>query len=69
MCKIAGAMFGIPLEGVLLDSFSELGNMPAGNIATPLVADETIMDITPPTFFIGQTKYMALTKQSIYRLY
>ncbi|MET3321897.1 UNVERIFIED_ORG: chemotaxis protein CheX [Peribacillus simplex] len=33
---------------------AELGNMLAVNIATSLTVDETIMDITPPTVFVGQ---------------
>ncbi|MFJ7754066.1 chemotaxis protein CheX [Peribacillus muralis] len=56
MSKIGESMFGIPLEGEMLESFAaELGNMLAGNMATSLAAD-TIMDITPPTVIVGKTK-------------
>ncbi|MGE7601491.1 chemotaxis protein CheX [Peribacillus sp. NPDC097675] len=55
--KIGEVMFGMPLEGEMLESFAaELGNMLAGNIATSLAKDDTIMDITPPTVLVGQTK-------------
>lgn len=55
--KIGEVMFGMPLEGEMLESFAaELGNMLAGNIATSLATDDTIMDITPPTVLVGQTK-------------
>ena len=55
--KIGEVMFGMPLEGEMLESFAaELGNMLAGNIATSLATDDTLMDITPPTVLVGQTK-------------
>lgn len=55
--KIGEVMFGMPLEGEMLESFAaELGNMLAGNIATSLANDDTLMDITPPTVLVGQTK-------------
>ncbi|MGE6376490.1 chemotaxis protein CheX [Peribacillus muralis] len=55
MSKIGESMFGMPLEGEMLESFAaELGNMLAGNMATSLA--DTIMDITPPTVIVGKTK-------------
>lgn len=57
MSKIGEGMFGIPIEGEMLESFAaELGNMLAGNIATSLETENTIMDITPPTVIVGNTK-------------
>ena len=55
--SIAEAMFGMQLEGDMLESFvGELGNMIAGNMST-LVSQESInIDITPPTVLVGQTK-------------
>ncbi|WP_285766167.1 chemotaxis protein CheX [Peribacillus sp. SI8-4] len=56
MSKIGESMFGMPLEGEMLESFAaELGNMLAGNMATSLAAD-IAMDITPPTVIVGKTK-------------
>lgn len=61
--KIGEAMFGIPIEGEMVDSFAaELGNMIAGNLATNLVNSEVKMDITPPTVIIGQTKMYGFEK-------
>lgn len=57
MSKIGEAMFGMPLEGEMLESFAaELGNMLAGNLATTLASTGAIMDITPPTVLVGHTK-------------
>ncbi|WP_353957916.1 chemotaxis protein CheX [Peribacillus sp. ACCC06369] len=57
MSKIGEGMFVIPLEGEMLESFAaELGNMLAGNIATCLETENTIIDITPPTVIVGNTK-------------
>ncbi|CAH0186977.1 CheY-P phosphatase CheX [Peribacillus sp. Bi96] len=57
MSKIGESMFGMPLEGEMLESFAaELGNMLAGNVATSLASEDTIMDITPPTVIVGKTK-------------
>lgn len=54
---IAEVMFGMKLEGDMLESFvGELGNMIAGNMST-LVSKESIhIDITPPTVLVGNTK-------------
>lgn len=57
MSKIGEAMFGMPLQGEMLESFSaELGNMIAGNLATTLAQNNTIIDITPPTVLIGKAR-------------
>ena len=57
MSKIGEAMFGMPLQGEMLESFSaELGNMIAGNLATTLAQSNTIIDITPPTVLIGKAR-------------
>lgn len=60
---IGQAMFGMPLEGEMLESFSgELGNMIAGHLATSLSQEGLIMDITPPTVLIGRTKMYGFDK-------
>lgn len=57
MSKIGEGMFVIPIEGEMLESFAaELGNMLAGNIATCLETENTIIDITPPAVIVGNTK-------------
>lgn len=57
MGKIGEAMFGMPLEGEMLESFSaELGNMIAGNLATSLAQSNTIIDITTPTVLVGKAR-------------
>src|SRR5699024_7800390 len=43
-------MYGMPLEGEMLTSFSgELGNMIAGGLSTSIAQDGTFLDITPTT--------------------
>lgn len=55
--KIGEAMFGMPVEGEMFDSFvGELGNMIAGNTSMTLAQRGVSIDITPPTVIIGQTK-------------
>lgn len=39
-------------------AISELGNMVAGNAATVFANNEVLIDITPPTYFLG-TEYKA----------
>ncbi|MFS0764701.1 chemotaxis protein CheX [Peribacillus phoenicis] len=57
MSKIGESMFGMPLEGEMLESFAaEFGNMLAGNIATSLAGENALIDITPPTVIVGDTK-------------
>lgn len=54
--SVGEAMFGMPLEGEMLASFSgELGNMIAGSLST-IIADNGIKtDITAPTIMKGDT--------------
>lgn len=54
--SIGEAMFGMPLEGEMLSSFSgELGNMLAGRISTTIVENGIQTDITAPTIMQGTT--------------
>jgi chemotaxis protein CheX len=54
---VGSAMFGMPLEGPMLESFTgELGNMIAGNLCTFVGQDNLELDITPPTVMVGNTK-------------
>ncbi len=54
---IGETMFGMTLEGEMLESFTgELGNMIAGSLATIMSQKGVIIDITPPTVLVGQTK-------------
>lgn len=63
MSKIGEAMFGMPLEGEILESFAgEFGNMIAGNLATTLSQKDIIIDITPPTVLVGNTKMFGFEK-------
>lgn len=63
--KIGESMFGMALEGEMLESFSaELGNMIAGNLATTLSQQKIEMDITPPTVLVGHAKMYGF-KQAI----
>ena len=55
--NIGSAMFGMPLEGEMLESFTgEFGNMIAGNLCTHVGATGLELDITPPTVMVGNTK-------------
>lgn len=54
---IGASMFGMPLEGAMLESFTgELGNMIAGNLCTHAGTENLELDITPPTVMVGHTK-------------
>lgn len=54
---IGATMFGMPLEGEMLESFTgELGNMVAGNICTSVARNGVEIDITPPTVIVGTTR-------------
>ena len=54
---IGAAMFGMPLEGEMLESFTgELGNMLVGNLCTHSSSQGLELDITPPTVMVGTTK-------------
>ncbi|NSL52656.1 chemotaxis protein CheX [Bacillus sp. P2(2020)] len=49
-CGIGEEMFGMHLDGEMLQSFTgELGNMLAGNLCTILAGKGIDIDITPPT--------------------
>lgn len=55
--KIGEGMFGMRLEGEMLESFAgELGNMLAGSLSTNIAQKGFEMDITPPTVLVGQSK-------------
>ena len=61
--KIGELMFGMFLEGEMLDSFSgELGNMIAGNLSTYVSKNGIDIDITPPTVLVGETKMYGFDK-------
>ena len=54
--QLAQSMFGMPVEGDILISFTgELGNMIAGNLTTFASEQGIEMDITPPTVWEGNT--------------
>ncbi|WP_335869659.1 chemotaxis protein CheX [Bacillus sp. 2205SS5-2] len=54
---IGTVMFGMPLEGEMLESFAgELGNMIAGNLSTNVAQKGYTTDITPPTVIVGKSK-------------
>ncbi|WP_332648941.1 chemotaxis protein CheX [Lysinibacillus sp. 54212] len=64
---IGSTMFGMPLEGEMLESFTgEFGNMIAGNLCTHVGQNELELDITPPTVMVGNTKLYGF--QSAFRL-
>nr|WP_226037134.1 chemotaxis protein CheX [Aquibacillus saliphilus] len=53
---IGHKMFGMPLEGEMLSSFSgELGNMIAGGMSTNIIEQGLGTDITSPTILEGKT--------------
>ncbi|WP_425442080.1 chemotaxis protein CheX [Sediminibacillus massiliensis] len=53
---IGNSMFGMPLEGEMLSSFSgELGNMIAGGLSTNINSEGVKTDITSPTILEGNT--------------
>jgi chemotaxis protein CheX len=61
--KIGEAMFGMLLEGEMLESFAgELGNMIAGNLSIYLSGQGLQIDITPPTVLVGETKVYGFEK-------
>ncbi len=56
-------MFGMPLEGEMLESFTgEFGNMIAGNLCTAVGQENLEIDITPPTVMVGNTKLYGFEK-------
>jgi len=61
--RIGQKMFGMPIEGEMLESFTgELANMIAGNLATVVAQKEVSIDITPPTVIVGSTKLYGFEK-------
>lgn len=55
--NVAKAMYGMALEGDLLESFvGEIGNMVAGNAISELSKNGVVLNITPPTVMVGHTK-------------
>ncbi len=61
--SIGERMFGMPLEGDMLLSFSgELGNMIAGGISTTIADSGTDINITAPTIMQGNTKLSGYKK-------
>lgn len=61
--SIGEKMFGMPIEGEMLESFTgELANMIAGNLATVVSQKEVSIDITPPTVIVGSTKLYGFEK-------
>lgn len=55
--KIGEVMFGMPVEGEMLTSFSgELGNMISGNLSTQINSQGWTIDITYPTMMEGTTR-------------
>lgn len=60
---IGTKMFGIPIEGEMLESFTgEFGNMFAGNLCTHVGQQSLNVDITPPTVMVGTTKLCGFEK-------
>lgn len=60
---IGQAMFGMSIEGEMIESFTgELGNMVAGNLCTLLEKDGLHLDISPPTVMAGETKFFGFTQ-------
>ena len=61
--KIGESMYGMFLEGPMLESFAgELGNMLAGNLSTFVSQNGIEIDITPPTVLAGATKLSGYEK-------
>ncbi|TFB14219.1 chemotaxis protein CheX [Filobacillus milosensis] len=61
--SVGESMYGIPLEGEMLSSFSgELGNMIAGNISSIIHEEDINLDITAPTIMEGSTKVKGFSK-------
>jgi len=61
--QLASNMFGMPIEGEMLESFTgEFGNMLAGNICTYVGSQNINIDITPPTVMVGNTKLYGFEK-------
>lgn len=60
---IGESMFGMPIEGEMLASFSgELGNMLAGGLSTNIIENGIKTDITSPTIMQGSTNLSGYEK-------
>ncbi|QQE79268.1 chemotaxis protein CheX [Alicyclobacillus sp. SO9] len=54
---LAASMYGMALEGEMLESFvGEIGNMVGGNMCTNMSERGMLLEVTPPTVLVGQTK-------------
>lgn len=61
--RIGEKMFGMQIEGEMLESFTgELGNMICGNLTTFTSNRGIHLDITPPTVILGETKIYGFSK-------
>lgn len=70
-CSIGEVMFGMPIEGEMLTSFSgELGNMVAGNVSTFIANDGLNIDITSPSIIEGDATVsgyvLAIQQQAVF---
>ena len=64
IAQIGQAMFGMSIEGEMIESFTgELGNMVAGNLCTLLEKDGLILDISPPTVMSGTIKFFGFKQE------
>lgn len=60
---LATSMFGVTLEGDMLESFvGELGNMIGGNMCTAVSNQGLLLEVTPPTVLVGETKLTGFGK-------
>lgn len=63
---IATAMFGMALSDEMLESFiGELGNMVGGNMCTNVSSSGILIEITPPTVLVGETKLTGFSQQAL----
>jgi chemotaxis protein CheX len=63
---IASAMFGMALNDDMLESFiGELGNMLGGNMCTNVSSAGILIEITPPTVLVGETKLTGFSQQAL----
>ncbi|MCL6443903.1 MAG: chemotaxis protein CheX [Alicyclobacillus sp.] len=61
--SLASTMFGVTLEGNMLESFvGELGNMIGGNMCTQVSQHGLLLEVTPPTVLVGETKLSGFSK-------
>lgn len=61
--SLAEKMFGVAVEGEMLESFiGELGNMIGGNTCTQVSTQGILLDITPPTVIVGNTRLCGFSR-------